>query len=315
MAAPKQAFVLLLLLTCMIPALILRVVGELLCWRAERDQAIKLDTAAVIVRLTAGLLCAAAIRHRGKRGGRQPLWLRLAALVEMILYAVAYVPHLLKTFLLNDQATLAGLLILCIDVSPGGAQSLLVPVSCIVDYAGVVAASGLLCWAALECPRSGPLLLVWAANSAVGITVALRQAVMAVSVRGFLWGLVLYSLAQLAHCLWNLLLLLLATDALATDNRVMQLEPGCSLARGPGCSRVQALKARAEGCVDPRPDAMGFFRLDRRWLLELLAATFNLGVVLYQLTRPLSETEARRAKALQMDSGKRHCGPRLGCAF
>ncbi|XP_070384190.1 uncharacterized protein [Dermacentor albipictus] len=231
-----------------------------------------------------GLLCAAALRHHGKRrqrGERPPLWLRLAALFEMILYAVAYVPHLLKTFLLNDQVTLAGLLILCVDVLPGGAQALLVPVACIVDYAGVVAASGLLCWAAVECPRSAPLLLVWAANSAVGIAVALRQAVMAVSVRGFLWGLVLFSLAQLAHCLWNLLLLLLA-DTSGSDTRVTQLGPDRSLARAPGCSRMQALRARAEGCVDPRPDAMGFFRLDRRWLLELLAVTFNMGVVLYQ---------------------------------
>ncbi|XP_037523951.1 uncharacterized protein LOC119401325 [Rhipicephalus sanguineus] len=317
MAVRRQALVLLLLLTCMIPALILRVVGELLCWRAERDQAVKLDTAAVVVRLISGLLCAAAIRHQGKRRAgdvRPPRWLRLAALFEMLLYAVSYLPHLLKTFILNDQATLAGLLILCIDLRPGSTLSLLLPVSCIADYVGVVAASSLLCWTALEFPRSGPLLLVCAANSAVGITVALRQGVMAVSVRGFLWGLVLSSLAQLAHSLWLLLLLLLAADAADTP---AVIEPAvCNRARGPVAStKIQALRARAQGCVDPRPDAMGFFKLDRRWLLELLGAAFNLGVVLYQLTRPLSETDARRALLLKTDRAKGHCGPRLGCAF
>ncbi|KAL3183612.1 hypothetical protein MRX96_033716 [Rhipicephalus microplus] len=314
MALGRQALVLFLLLTCMIPALILRVVGELLCWKSERDQAVKLDTAAVVVRLISGLLCAAAIRHQGKRRSgdrRPPRWLRLAALFEMLLYAVSYLPHLLKTFILNDQATLAGLLILCIDLRPGSALSLLLPVSCIADYVGVVASSSLLCWTALEFPRSGPLLLVCAANSAVGITVALRQGVMAVSVRGFLWGLVLSSLAQLAHSLWLLLLLLLAADTSAAA-----IEPAVySRARGPVVStKLQALRARAQGCVDPRPDAMGFFRMDRRWLLELLGAAFNLGVVLYQLTRPLSETEARRSQLLKMEWAKGHCGPRLGCA-
>ncbi|KAL1430787.1 hypothetical protein MTO96_014653 [Rhipicephalus appendiculatus] len=150
----------------------------------------------------------------------------------------------------------------------------------------------------------------------VGITVALRQAVMAVSVRGFLWGLVLSSLAQLAHSLWLLLLLLLAADA--ADTPAVMVEPAVgSRARGPvaASTKVQALRARAQGCVDPRPDAMGFFRMDRRWLLELLGAAFNLGVVLYQLTRPLSETDARRELLLKTDRAKGHCGPRLGCAF
>ncbi|XP_077492564.1 uncharacterized protein LOC144103785 [Amblyomma americanum] len=297
----------------MVPALILRLAGELLCWRAERDQAIKLDTAVVVVRLTAGLLCAAIMRLRENSdvGTRRPLWLRLAALLEMSLYAVSYLPHLLKTFLLNDQATLAAVLILCVDVSQGeGAQALLLPVVCVVDYVGVVAASGLLCWAALQRPRSGPLLLLLAANSAVGITVALRQAAMAVTVRSFLWGLVLYSLAQLAHSLWNLLLPLLADDASATTPQLI----GPSRSSG-GCSRAQALRARALGCVDPRPDALGFFRLDGRCLLELLSTAFNLGVVLYQLTKPLSATEARRTLLLQADIGKALCGPRLGCAL
>ncbi|KAL1425660.1 hypothetical protein MTO96_019081 [Rhipicephalus appendiculatus] len=85
----------------------------------------------------------------------------------------------------------------------------------------------------------------------VGITVALRQAVMAVSVRGFLWGLVLSSLAQLAHSLWLLLLLLLAADA--ADTPAVMVEPAVgSRARGPVAStKVQALRARAQGCVDP----------------------------------------------------------------
>ncbi|KAH6923591.1 hypothetical protein HPB50_003217 [Hyalomma asiaticum] len=315
MAAQKQAFILFLLLTCMIPALVLRLAGELLCWRAERDQAVKLDTAAVVVRLISGLLCAAAIRHQGKRreGKRPPRWLRLAALSEMLLYALSHLPHMLKTFILNDQATLAGLLILCIDFRPGTALSLLLPISCIADYVGVVAASALLSWTAIEFPRSGPLLLVCAANSAVGITVALRQGVMAVAVRGFLWGLVLSSLAQLAHSLWALMLLLMAVDA--TDTRVEQLQPVCSRGRVPASTKVQALRARAVGCVDQRPDAMGFFRIDRRWVLELLGAAFNLGVVLYQLTRPLSETDSRRAKMVQAEMAQGHCGPRLGCAF
>ncbi|XP_077530900.1 uncharacterized protein LOC144142942 [Haemaphysalis longicornis] len=298
MASVKAALSWTLVLSCIVFALLLRLLCELLCWKGERDQAYGLDTVTTMTRLVAGLLCAASTKPRRRQGvagsadeqrssaaGRRqpPLWLRIACYVEVALYAISYLPHMLMTFVLNDVPTLTALLTACVDVQTTRGAAL-VQAAFVLDYAGTVASSGLLCWTALRRPRSGPLLLLWAVYCGVGITVALRQGVMAASVRGFLWGLVLSSLAQLAHYFWNLLLLLMLVEGGSRRRRRPRSDWGGRPASG-CAARVQALRIRALALVDPRPDAMGFFRVDGRWLVDLLAIACNFGIVLYQVRR------------------------------
>ncbi|KAM7293526.1 uncharacterized protein ISCGN_026656 [Ixodes scapularis] len=153
--------------------------------------------------------------------------LRVSCYLELVAYALLYIPHLFLTLLWNNSEAILTMLFLCVDVEhlDHGTLSKAIFVG---DYIGFMAANALISWLALQYalglaalrvellsqPRCSltsmfrrrrrlarhfafPLLL-WCCNTAVGFTVALRQSMHSINITGQLSALLLYSIFQ--HC-------------------------------------------------------------------------------------------------------------------
>ncbi|KAM7293394.1 uncharacterized protein ISCGN_026524 [Ixodes scapularis] len=243
--------------------------------------------------------------------------LRVSCYLELVAYALLYIPHLFLTLLWNNSEAILTMLFLCVDVEhlDHGTLSKAIFVG---DYIGFMAANALISWLALQYalglaalrvellsqPRCSltsmfrrrrrlarhfafPLLL-WCCNTAVGFTVALRQSMHSINITGQLSALLLYSIFQMVHSVWTLVLVAWAAVAFegSLTNGVRKRMPV-----GSGQDMAPLLRDYS--------DALGFFKPEGRCLVRLLAASLGYGVVLYQLTVPYAASTRRQKNSTE----------------
>ncbi|XP_029840217.1 uncharacterized protein LOC115323852 [Ixodes scapularis] len=221
-----------LALSLLVPSLAFRLTSALLCWGKDRDQVVVLDNLMTMVREVVAIVSGAIYCFRPppdlERPERDSLSrrLRVSCYLELVAYALLYIPHLFLTLLWNNSEAILTMLFLCVDVEhlDHGTLSKAIFVG---DYIGFMAANALISWLALQYalglaalrvellsqPRCSltsmfrrrrrlarhfafPLLL-WCCNTAVGFTVALRQSMHSINITGQLSALLLYSIFQI----------------------------------------------------------------------------------------------------------------------
>ncbi|KAM7293528.1 uncharacterized protein ISCGN_026658 [Ixodes scapularis] len=222
-----------LALSLPVPSLAFRLTSALLCWGKDRDQVVVLDNLMTMVREVVAIVSGAIYCFRPppdlERPERDSLSrrLRVSCYLELLAYALLYIPHLFLTLLWNNSEAILTMLFLCVDVEhlDHGTLSKAIFVG---DYIGFMAANALISWLALQYalglaalrvellsqPRCSltsmfrrrrrlarhfafPLLL-WCCNTAVGFTVALRQSMHSINITGQLSALLLYSIFQVS---------------------------------------------------------------------------------------------------------------------
>ncbi|CAN7994820.1 unnamed protein product [Ixodes hexagonus] len=327
-----QRFLWCIALCLPVPSMMFRLASLLLCWGKETDQIVMLGSIMTVVREVVALVSGAIYCFGRSSDVEAPMKdsfsrsLRVSSRLEMFTYSVLYLPHLFKTFLLNNSEALMTMLFFCVDVNHLDYDTMSKSIF-IGDYIGFMTANALISWLALRYalgmaalraellsqPRCSlwsilrrrrrlargfavPLFL-WGFNTAVSVTIALRQSIHSSSVRRMLWALLISSLVQVAHSAWTLVLVAWAVGALKR-------------------SLTDALRARLPkdrtqlmaSLMCDNPDALGFFSPDGRCLVRLMAASLGYGVVLYQLTVPYSaSTRTAMTPTALAPYGPRYC--------